>query len=326
MSASGPIAAPTLGEPPPARRSFELWAGLAYFAAGCYALLLLYLFIRPGGVGPVLAYNVGRPLVEILALVTVAFGLVWCALHRPIYQRRRVLPFACLALVIGVASMPLAYPSSHAGKPSRVRFRLPFDGEWTVFWGGESRDTSRLYAYFPDRRWGLDFVVTENGESHTGTGLTAKDYFVYEREVLEPVYGTVVRVNAGLPDSRTGIYDSRLPEFGNYVVIQVAPGEYVFLCHLLVGSIAVTAGQNVRAGEVIGRVGNSGYSTVTPQPHLAIHLQDTPEPGRGEAIPWQFCDYLSGGVPVECGLPRGGIDRDGSFLGERVQPVAVSDR
>jgi hypothetical protein len=324
--ASHPISAPLLGEPPRPRRPIELWAGLAYFAAAAYALLFLYLFLRPGGSGPVLAYNVGRSMVELFALVTLAFGLVWCALHRPFYQRRRLAPFACLALVIGAAALPLPYPSSHADEPSQVRFRLPFEGEWTVFWGGESARDSRLSAYFADRRWGLDFIVTENGASHSGSGLTAKDYFVYERDVLAPADGTVVHVNSGLADSRTGIYDSRLPEFGNYVVIEVAPGEFVFLCHLLVGSIPVSVGQTVRAGEIVGRVGNSGWSTVTPQPHLAIHLQDSPEAGRGEAIPWRFCDYLSAGLPVECGLPHGGVDRDGNFLGERVQPVAVSDR
>jgi hypothetical protein len=325
-SSSSPISPPLLGQPERTRRPIELWAGLAYFAAACYALLLLYLFLRPGGVGPVVAYNVGRPMVELVALVTLAFGLVWCALHRPFYQRRRLVPFACVALVIGAAALPLPYPSSHADEPSQVRFRLPFEGEWTVFWGGESSAESRLSAYFADRRWGLDFIVTENGASHSGSGLTPKDYFVYERDVLAPADGTVVRVNADLADSRPGIYDSRLPEFGNYVVIEVAPGEFAFLCHLLAGSIPVTAGDKIRAGDLVGRVGNSGYSTVTPQPHLSIHLQDSPEPERGEAIPWRFCDYMSGGVQVECGLPRGGVDRDGNFLGQRVQPVPVSGR
>lgn len=328
MSALGtPLPAPMLSEPPSRRRrSIELWAGLAYFAAGSYTLLLLFLFLRTGGIGPVFAYNVGRPMIELFALVTLAFGLVWCALQRPFYQRRRVVPFVCLALLIGCAALPLPYPSSHAGEPSQVRFRLPFEGEWTVFWGGESSRESRLAAYFADRRWGLDLIVTEDGRSHTGTGLTPKDYFVYGRDVFAPADGTVVRLNTGLEDSRTGIYDSRLPEFGNYVVIEVAPGEFVFLCHLLAGSISVSAGQTVSSGERLGQVGNSGYSTVTPEPHLAIHLQDSPEPGRGEAIPWQFCDYSSGGVRVECGLPRGGIDRDGNFLGERVQPLPLSDR
>lgn len=325
-SSPPPDRGPVLGDPPTRRRSIELWAGLAFACAAAYVLLFAYLFMRPGGTAPVFAYNVGRPMIELGALVVFAFALVWCALQRPFYQRRRLAPFVCLALVIGGAALPLAYPSSHANDVSSVRFRLPIEGEWTVFWGGESSSENRLYAYRADRRFGIDLVVTEGGRSHSGAGLSPKDYFVYGRDVLAPADGRVVTVNSGLPDSRLGMYDSRLPEFGNYVVLEVAPGQFAFLCHLLQNSICVAPGQHVRAGERLGQVGNSGYSTVTPEPHLAIHLQDLPEPGQGEAIPWRFYDYLSGGVHVDRGLPRGGIDRDGNFTGERVQPQVLTDR
>jgi hypothetical protein len=83
----------------------------------------------------------------------------------------------------------------------------------------------------------------------------------------------------------------------------------------------VREGQRVGRGEVVGRVGNSGYSAITPEPHLAVHLQDTPEPRRGEAIPWRFCDYLADGQRVESGLPVGGIGQNGAFLGQRVAPL-----
>ena len=82
----------------------------------------------------------------------------------------------------------------------------------------------------------------------------------------------------------------------------------------------------MRSGELLGRVGSSGYSTVTPQPHLAIHMQDTPLPGRGEAVPWNFCDYSVEGERVSRGLPRGGIGRDGVFLGQKVQPLPPPGR
>src|SRR5262249_37509867 len=105
---------------------------------------------------------------------------------------------------------------------------------------------------------------------------------------------------------------------GNRVVIQVAERQFVFLCHLQKASILVKEGQKVKAGDPIGRVGASGWSKLTPEPHLAIHLQDSAVAGMGEAIPWQFCDYLADGLRIEKGVPRGGIGPGGTLLGQRV--------
>ena len=299
----------------------ELWAVLAYVTSVLFLALLVYLGLRPGGEGPVIAYGAGRQLIGLLAILDLFIGVAWSLLRRPVLQRRRALPFLLLVGVIGVIAFPIPYPSSHEGHESAVCFRLPFEGEWTVFWGGETKEESLLAGYFPDRRWGLDFVVSDAGLSHRGEGFEASDYLCFGREVLAPADGKVVRAQDGAPDARPGTYDSRVEACGNYVVIQVAEREFVFLCHLGRGSIAVKPGQAVRAGEPIGRVGTSGFSTVTPEPHLAIHLQDTPEPGRGEAVPWSFCDYVAAGIRVERGLPRGGIGPGGRLRGERVQPV-----
>jgi murein DD-endopeptidase MepM/ murein hydrolase activator NlpD len=61
------------------------------------------------------------------------------------------------------------------------------------------------------------------------------------------------------------------------------------LCHLARDSVRVRAGQPVRAGDEVGRCGNSGRTTV---PHLHMHAQDRPEPAIGEAhgVPIAFRD------------------------------------
>lgn len=304
----------------------EAWAVVAWIIGLLFLSLLVYLGLRPGGRGPVLAYNLGRDVLMLLAMITLLVGLAWSVLHRPFLQRRRLFPGLCLCAVIGVAEYPFPYPSSHEGHESGVCMRLPVEGEWTVFWGGETKEESLLAAYFADRRWGLDLIVTENGLSHTGDGLSARDYFAYGKSVLAPAAGTIVHVSDRAPDSQPGQYDSRIEAFGNYIVLEVAPTEFVFLCHLMQGSITVREGERVSAGVELGRVGSSGYSTVTPQPHLAIHMQDTPLPGRGEAVPWRFCDYSADGQHVTRGLPRGGIGRDGVFRGQRVQAPALQGR
>ena len=49
--------------------------------------------------------------------------------------------------------------------------------------------------------------------------------------------------------------------YGNYVVIQHSDGNYTLYAHLHENSITVKAGDSVRQGQVIAKVGSSGYST-----------------------------------------------------------------
>jgi hypothetical protein len=295
---------------------------LAYVVGALFALLLVYLGLRPGGYGPPLAWGAGRDLLQLVAIALLFAGAIWSTLKRPFLQPRRRIPFLVLILLVGAGAYPFPYPSSHEGHESAVCFRLPVEGEWTVFWGGETKEESLLAAYSADRRWGLDLVVAQEGRTHAGEGTIASDYFGFGREVLAPADGTVVRAVGDFEDGVPGVFDRRVEACGNRVVLQVAEREFVFLCHLQKGSIAVAAGQKVRAGDLLGRVGCSGWSTVTPEPHLALHLQDTPEPGRGEAIPWRFCGYLADGARVERGLPRGGIGPHGALLGQRITAPA----
>jgi murein DD-endopeptidase MepM/ murein hydrolase activator NlpD len=53
---------------------------------------------------------------------------------------------------------------------------------------------------------------------------------------------------------------------GNHVVIR-KDDEYVILGHMRHGTVAVKPGDQVQAGQAIGRVGNSGW---TERPHLHI--------------------------------------------------------
>jgi len=94
---------------------------------------------------------------------------------------------------------------------------------------------------------------------------------------------------------------------GNQVVMEVAPGQFLFLCHLQPGSIVVKKGDQVKEGQVVGRVGNSGN---TSQPHLHIHVQDSSEPDFAEGIPLYFHNYEVNGQFVERGMPMGGFKED----------------
>ncbi|TDE32562.1 M23 family metallopeptidase [Actinomadura sp. 6K520] len=87
---------------------------------------------------------------------------------------------------------------------------------------------------------------------------------------------------------------------GNSVVLDLGDGVYAVLAHMRRGSVRVRKGDRVRAGDVLGEVGNSGNSS---EPHLHFHLMDRPRPGAAAGVPFAF-RFESGGE-VRTGVPGG---------------------
>lgn len=169
---------------------------------------------------------------------------------------------------------------------SAVEYRPPFDGEWTVANG--SPDKRYSHSWFPVRqRYAYDFVITDDGSTHDGSG-GLDSFYCFNEPILAPADGTVVRAKDGHRDHHrtTGWVDPlqyRLA--GNYVVIKHADGEYSFLAHLKDGSVCVDPGDEVDRGQEIGRCGHSGNSS---EPHLHFHVQDHSVPYIGAGLPIQF--------------------------------------
>ncbi len=70
---------------------------------------------------------------------------------------------------------------------------------------------------------------------------------------------------------------------GNYVIIDIGNGYSAFYAHLIPKSIRVKVGDKVTAGQVIGKVGNSGNSDA---PHLHFHIADGNSPIGAEGVPY----------------------------------------
>jgi hypothetical protein len=224
--------------------------------------------------------------------------------------------FVIVVAVLAVSNYPFPYPSSREGKPSPVEFRLPVEGEWVVLWGGEQKESNRLAGFYPDQRWGMHLVREVNGNSFEGSGKEGEQHYCYGEPVFAPSAGTVIGVVDGIVDG--GVLTASSEPFGNHLVIEVGVGEYLFLTQLLAGSLAPAVGDRVERGAQLAKVGSSGFSMVSPMPHLGLHLATSPIPGQGEGIPWSFHGYMSDGVFLVKGLPMGGVARDGRFTGARV--------
>ena len=306
--------------PSPAWRDPWVWIGGGWL--GLVLLAYLYLGTRPGGRGPIRVYHEGRALLALGAAFALALGAAWCVWRRPFRQGRRLRGLGSLALAIGLAQWPLPYPTSREQRPSALAFRLPVEGEWRTVHGGEGREANLYSVLTHDRRYALVLVREANGSTRRAEASAAtfrpQDFLAWGSSVLAPAAGRVVAVRDGLADADSPAGRPADPPFGNRVVIEVAPGEFLFLCNLAPGSVTVRTGDEVAAGQVIGRVGFSGRPGLTREPHVALHLATRPEDGWGEAIPWHFADYEADGRRIERGMPRGGL-RAGRPVGERVR-------
>jgi murein DD-endopeptidase MepM/ murein hydrolase activator NlpD len=188
--------------------------------------------------------------------------------------------------------------SPHLSYRTKSNLRLPFDGEWYVFWGGRSV-AQNYHAEHADQRFAYDLEVVRNGSSHRGDGKANADYYCYGLPILAPGDGVIAGVLDGVPDNVPGAMNPKQVA-GNYVSIDHGNGEFSMLCHLQPGSLAVSVGQRVKAGQKLGLTGNSGN---TSEPHLHYHLQTTATFHKGLGLPPQFQNYRANGERVARGEP-----------------------
>ncbi len=193
-----------------------------------------------------------------------------------------------------VNAKPTAYASPNLDYVTKTPLRLPFRGEWTVFWGGRTIEQN-YHARTRDQRFALDLVITRDGRTHSGDGANLEDYYCYGQPILAPADGRVVWLQDSLPDNRPGRMDPKHPA-GNAVILDHGDHEYSLLAHLQPRTLAVRLGERVKAGDEIGRCGNSGNSS---EPHLHYHLQDGPTFGDAEGLPPKFVDLFVDGVHVD---------------------------
>ncbi|HEU0014282.1 MAG TPA: M23 family metallopeptidase [Longimicrobium sp.] len=191
-----------------------------------------------------------------------------------------------------------AAPSGFLEYRTKAPLRLPFEGEWTVVWGGRTVEQN-YHAAVRNQRFAYDLLVTRDGRTHDGDGSRPEQYYCWGRAILAPAAAMVVTAVDGLPDQTPGRMDPAHPA-GNHVILDHGEGEFSLLAHLRQGSVAVRAGERVAAGQKLGECGNSGN---TSEPHLHYHLQNGPEFGKAEGLPAQFNGYFADGRRVERGEP-----------------------
>ena len=73
--------------------------------------------------------------------------------------------------------------------------------------------------------------------------------------------------------------------YGNYIIIQHGDGNYTLYAHLYPGTITVKAGDSVKQGQVIGKMGSSGKSTGN---HLHFEIREGSNSGSSAVDPLNY--------------------------------------
>ncbi|RZK95312.1 MAG: M23 family metallopeptidase [Rhodococcus sp. (in: high G+C Gram-positive bacteria)] len=213
-----------------------------------------------------------------------------------------------------------------------VRIRSPLDGPRWLDGTGCCTVTSHRAAVLPingemlaAERFAIDFVqLDEQGRIYVGDNTQLTSYGYYGAPVRAVSDGKVIAVVGDLPEAVPGAVPEglTLPEYGgNHVVQDIGNGRYAFYAHLQPGSVDdISVGQDLRAGDQIGLLGNSGN---TDAPHLHFHVMDGPDFLASNGLPFEFdvfqLDARVSGDSFEPAATAGApvVDEPGTQTGNR---------
>lgn len=136
-------------------------------------------------------------------------------------------------------------------------------------------------------------------------GVPLSKCFCWNKEVYAPCDGKVIQCEDGFNErhivhlvtdlavvvKNALFFDLKKgwqPVLGNYLIMDCGNNIFAFFAHFRKASINVTVGDNVRKGQLLGKVGHSGNSTA---PHLHFHLMDHSDLLEAKGIPCAFEKY-----------------------------------
>jgi Peptidase family M23 len=146
------------------------------------------------------------------------------------------------------------------------------------------------------RRYAIDWKQVRDGASFSGDARDVHSYYAYGKDVLAVADARVVTARDGVPENIPGHGQAFHPAVpityetsgGNAIILDLSGGQFAYYHHLQPGSLRVKAGDRVRRGQVLARVGDSGDAR---EPHLHFEVTTSPKQGMGEGLPYLIDRY-----------------------------------
>ncbi|HLH21931.1 MAG TPA: M23 family metallopeptidase [Chloroflexota bacterium] len=167
------------------------------------------------------------------------------------------------------------------------------------------------------QRFAIDWMKLDaDGRLVVGDPSRVENWVGYDQPVLAVADGTVIAVANDYDDQRPGAlpdpasFTTLESVDGNHVVLDIGNGFFVFYAHLKKGTVTVSPGERVRAGQELGRLGNSGN---TSAPHLHLHVMAGPSPLGSTGLPYVYQDFTRTGAIDPVRFEAVGFDLTGSW-------------
>ena len=152
-----------------------------------------------------------------------------------------------------------------------TQLKLPFKGEWTVTWGGDTKELN-YHVESQAQKNAFDILISNEQQlSYRTDGKNNEDYYAFGQPLVAPCDGVIVLSVDGVKDNVPGVLNPAYP-FGNSIILRTGKNEFLVFAHFKQHSIRVKQGQHVKQGQLLGLCGNSGNSS---EPHLHFHIQNT---------------------------------------------------
>ncbi len=246
------------------------WEYTNYYLRNVYAFIIgigtVFILARPAFIGELGSISYESIMAK---KQTIILGMIWLILDVGILLSRK-LSNDCIELGFPFKNGMFLIAEGGDGK------RSFFSNYHYFYW---KKDDSMRYA---------TDIIKLNKFGFSNYGFLPKEnekYFIYGEKLYSPFDGVIIAINDGMEDniSYSANYQSGL---GNMIVIKQG-NYYVLLGHLLKDSLRVSVGQNVKKGDLLAKIGMTGY---TPRPHLHMHVVYSEEGDywNGKGVPIKF--------------------------------------
>lgn len=235
----------------------NLWLFLAVLAAaGLPGTFFVWRSYLPGA----------EPFVTAAFWVGLAVAVVLVA-----FPLQRISLMSNLLALVGSVVLVAQLVGTVTAPRDPVAIGLPLAVRWEAVSAGRSALVNNHWTLAVQRD-AIDFVGVVDDRTHRGDGSRLEDFAIFSQPVLAVSDGRITEAVDGLPDLPVG-GATRHDMAGNHLVLDIGGGHYVLYGHLQQGSVRVRLGEQVRRGQVIGQVGDSGNSG---EPHLHLQVQNRP--------------------------------------------------
>jgi murein DD-endopeptidase MepM/ murein hydrolase activator NlpD len=144
------------------------------------------------------------------------------------------------------------------------------------------------------QRYAIDWVqLGPDGKTWSGDYHSNSSYHAYNQEIHAVADGKIVNVTDGIPEnvpnsSKLAIQITDENIAGNHIIEDLGDGHFAAYAHLRPGTLKVKAGDTVKAGDVLARLGNTGNSS---EPHLHFQVCDAPSFLKSEGLPFAINEF-----------------------------------